>query len=109
MFKDIFGDNPGTRILDFLADHPESEYSITEIVEKSEISRPTVYKIIENLIKIKLISKSRTVGNAPLYKLNTENKLVRKMLKFDFEISKQIAELESQSAIKEYQPTLVRA
>ncbi|DAC71892.1 MAG TPA: hypothetical protein DSN98_07995 [Thermoplasmata archaeon] len=109
MFKDIFGDNAWTRILDFLADHPDSEYSITEIVEKSEISRPTVYKIMENLIAKKLISKSRTIGNAPLYKLNTENKLVTIMLKFDFAISKQIAELESQSTIKEFQPTLVKA
>ena len=106
MFKDIFGDNPWTRLLDFLADHPESEYSITELVEKSKISRPTLYKIIENLIKKKLVIKSRTVGNSPLYQLNTKNKLVRTILKFDFEVSKLFAELESQSTIKEYQPIL---
>jgi len=108
MFKDIFGDSPWTRILDFLADHPDSEYSITELVENSEISRPTLYKVMENLIQKKLISKSRIVGNTPLYRLNTGNKIVQKMMKFDFETSKLLAELESQSTFKIQKPTLVK-
>ena len=51
MFKDIFGNSPQTKILDFLADHPNYDYNISDISKNSEVSRPTVYKIIEILLK----------------------------------------------------------
>jgi len=76
MFKDIFGDSPSARVLDFLADHPDSEYSITEIVERSGISRPTLYRIIEEVLQKQLVVRTRTIGNTPLYMLNTGNTLV---------------------------------
>ena len=58
MFKDIFGDSPQTKILDFLADHPEFDYSISEIAKNSHVSRPTVYKIKDILLKKELIIKT---------------------------------------------------
>jgi DNA-binding MarR family transcriptional regulator len=49
MFKDIFGNSPQTKILDFLADHPNYDYNVSDISKHSEVSRPTVYKIIEEM------------------------------------------------------------
>lgn len=106
MFKDIFGNSPQTKILDFLADHPNYDYNVSDISKNSEVSRPTVYKIIEILLKKKLIVKTRESGNSSLYKLNTENKLVKVILKFDFELAGQIAEMESKSSVKKYEPVL---
>ena len=94
MFKDIFGNSPQTKILDFLADHPNYDYNISDISKNSEVSRPTVYKIVEILLKKKLIIKTRESGNSSLYKLNMENKLVQVILKFDFELAGQIVEME---------------
>ena len=108
MFKDIFGNNPQTKILDFLADYPRFDYSITEISEKSGVSRPTVYKIINILLEKKLIVKTRDQGNSSLYKLNTDNKLVQVMLKFDFEIASKIAEIEVKDTVKKYKPVLTK-
>ena len=51
MFRDIFGNSPQTKILDFLADHPDYDYSISEISKNSLVSRPTVYIIKDILIK----------------------------------------------------------
>jgi len=107
MFQDIFGHNSKTRILDFLTDHPRFEYSITEIAEKAEVSRPTVYKIIKTVDK-KLVIKTRDQGNSSLYQLNTENKLVQVILKFDFEIASKVAEIEAKDMVKEYKPILAR-
>jgi DNA-binding transcriptional ArsR family regulator len=87
MFKDIFGNSPQTKILDFLADHPNYDYNVSDISKNSDVSRPTVYKIIEILLKKKLIVKTRESGNSSLYKLNMENKLVQVILKFDFELA----------------------
>ncbi len=108
MFKDIFGDSPQTKILDFLTDHPEFDYSISEIAKKSHVSRPTVYKIKDILLKKELIIRTREQGGSPLYKLNIENKIVQVILKFDFEIAKKLADIESQESIKKYSATLVK-
>lgn len=106
MFKDIFGNSPQTKILDFLADHPNYDYNVSDISKHSEVSRPTVYKIIEILLKKKLIIKTRESGNSSLYKLNMENKLVQVILKFDFELAGQIAEMGSKATVKKYEPVL---
>jgi len=108
MFKDIFGDSPQTKILDFLADHPDFDYSISEIAKNSQVSRPTVYKIKDILLKKGLIIQTREQGGSPLYKLNIENKIVQVILKFDFEIAKKLADIESQESIKKYTPNLVK-
>jgi Fe2+ or Zn2+ uptake regulation protein len=92
--------------LDFLADHPDYDYNISDISKNSEVSRPTVYKIVEILLKKKLIVKTRESGNSSLYKLNMENKLVQVILKFDFELAGQIAEMESESSVKKYEAVL---
>jgi len=54
MFKDIFGDSPQTKILDFLADHPDFDYSISEIAKKlADIeSQESIKKYTPNLVKI---------------------------------------------------------
>jgi DNA-binding transcriptional ArsR family regulator len=109
MFKDIFGNNPNTKILDFLADYPRFDYSITEIAEKADVSRPTVYKIIKTLLDKKLVIKTRDQGNSSLYQLNTENKLVQVILKFDFEIASKLAEIETKDSVKKYKPVLTRS
>ena len=105
MFKDIFGDSPQTKILDFLADHPDYDYSISEISKRAQVSRPTVYKIKDILLKKGLIIHTREQGNSPLYKLNLDDKLVQVILKFDFEIAKKIADIESKESVKKYNQT----
>ena len=107
MFKNIFGNSPQTKILDFLADHPNYDYSISDIAKQSDVSRPTAYKVLDILLKRKLLIKTREMGNSSLYKLNLENKLVQTILKFDFEISRRVAELESVKTIKTYESALV--
>ena len=109
MFKDIFGDNPQTKILDFLADYPRFDYSITEISDKAGVSRPTVYKVLKLLSQKKLVIKTREQGNSSLYQLNLENRLVQLMLKFDFELAERVAEIESQDSVKKYMPTLIKS
>jgi DNA-binding transcriptional ArsR family regulator len=109
MFKDIFGDSPQTKILDFLADYPRFDYSISEISDKAGVSRPTVYKVLKLLSQKKLVIKTREQGNSSLFQLNLENRLVQLMLKFDFELADKVAEIESQDSVKKYMPTLVKS
>jgi DNA-binding transcriptional ArsR family regulator len=107
MFRDIFGRNPRTKILDFLADYPRFDYSITEISDKAEVSRPTTYKVIAALVEDKLVVKTREQGNSSLYQLNLENDLVRALLKFDFEMASQNAVDEGTAPLKYSRPAYV--
>jgi len=107
MFKYIFGDNPHTKILEFLADHTRYDYNMSDISKFSEVSRPTTYRIIEYLLEKKLVTKTREMRNSPMYKLNTESPIVRKILKLDFEIGKMIAELEDSKEIRKLEKVLV--
>ncbi len=96
MFKEIFGDSPQAKILDFLGDHPNYDYSISDLAEYTGVSRPTLYKIIPEMVKKGLIIETRKVGKSKMYKLNTENEIVKVILKFDFELANTIAKLEEE-------------
>ena len=109
MFKDIFGNNPQTKILDFLLDHPDYDYNISDIAQHSEVSRPTVYKIIDTLLEKELIVKTRESGQSSLYKLNLENQLVRLILKFDYEIASKVAEIEAKEMVQKFKPILTKS
>ncbi|PKK85252.1 MAG: hypothetical protein CVT48_06290 [Thermoplasmata archaeon HGW-Thermoplasmata-1] len=94
MFTWIFGENPFVKVLDFMTDHLDYDYSVSDIAEYSEVSRPSVYRVLPALLEKGIIAKTREVGNSTMYKLDTGNSVVRQMLKFDFELSRLIAESE---------------
>ena len=104
MFVKIFGKNPQTKILDFLADHPKYDYTISELAEKTGVSRPTLYRVLKNLMNANLVIITRRIGRSNLYQLNLKNKLVKCILRFDFEIAKIIADLEAEETVGSYEP-----
>lgn len=94
-FTERFGDTPRNRLLDFLGDHPASDYSITEMAEKAEISRPTIYRLLPELERTGLIVQTRTLGQSRLFKLNTEDEAVKGVLAADMEQSRRKAAVEA--------------
>jgi len=93
MFTEIFGNSPRVKLLDFLADHVDFDYTISQIEEFTEISRPTLYRLIGELEAEKMISLTRQVGASKFYGLNTRNGKVIEMLQMEFEaINKRLLE-----------------
>jgi hypothetical protein len=89
LFRKSLGDTPKIRVLEFLIEGRELDYSIIDIAEGAEIGRTTLFRIWEDLIKNKIITPTRQIGNAKLYKLNIENPFVKKMVEiFDETILK---------------------
>lgn len=99
MFRDIFGNSPQAKILDFLGSHPRYDYNISDLAEYAEVSRPTLYGTLPKLLKMGILMQTRKVGKSNMYKLNIDNDLVKTILKFDFELANKIAELEEQQEI----------
>jgi hypothetical protein len=86
LFKKAFGDNPKIRVLEFLLEGRELDYSITDIAEGAEIGRTTLFRIWEDLLGAKIIIFSRQIGNAQLYRLNLTNPFVKKLVEIFDEI-----------------------
>ncbi|HEV8359867.1 MAG TPA: winged helix-turn-helix domain-containing protein [Candidatus Thermoplasmatota archaeon] len=76
----MFGDAPSARILDFLAEHAEFDYNISELAKHSGVARPTVYKVVADFLKKGLLVETRKVGNSQLYQLNLESEVVQQLV-----------------------------
>jgi DNA-binding XRE family transcriptional regulator len=86
----IFGENPFIKVMDFLLENYIFDYTKTEIAKEIGISRMTIEPIWQNLIKQKIILKTKKIGNATLFKLNTKNPIVIKLRELDLVLSNKI-------------------
>ena len=83
MFTDYLGDTPRAKLLDFLGDHPTSDYNVTELASKAGITRVTVYKTLDELVKVKMVSQTRDVGQSKMFSINMEHPVIRSVLQAD--------------------------
>ena len=97
VFVEYFGDYPLVRVLDFLIDGRDMDYSMTEIAKNSNIGRTAFSEIWPQLIKRNIVLFTRKVGNARLYRLNIQNQRVKELIKMDNLITK----LETNRLLKE--------
>ena len=79
LFRKTLGDTPKIRVLEFLIEGRELDYSISDIAEGAEIGRTTLFRIWDDLIKTQMITPTRQIGNAKLYKLNLDNIFAKKL------------------------------
>jgi hypothetical protein len=93
-FRLVFGDSPTSKVLDFLIDNQEFDYSLTDIAKGAEIAWSTLHEFWPDLVRLGVVKKTRKIGRAELYKLNQENPLVKKLIEMDMLVSKQLIQLE---------------
>jgi len=86
LFRQMLGDTPKIRVLEFLIEGRELDYSISDIAEGANIGRTTLFRIFEDLLKNKIIIHTREIGNAKLFRLNINNPFVKKMTEIFDEI-----------------------
>ncbi|MBI2043401.1 hypothetical protein HYT25_03365 [Candidatus Pacearchaeota archaeon] len=86
LFRNALGDTPKIRVLEFLIEGRELDYSITDIAEGSEIGRTTLFRIWGDLVKNKIIVPTREIGNAKLFRLNTSDNFVKKLVEIFDEV-----------------------
>lgn len=83
LFLQLLGDSPLLKVLDFLLESRELDYSKKEIAESSNVSWNTLEKIWPHLLYKKIVVKVRKVGKQEMFKLNSENELVKVLIVFD--------------------------
>lgn len=80
MFTSLFGDSPQARLLGFLVDHHEFDYTIMELSRHAGVSRPATYKVVEALTDKEVLVLTRTVGASRFYRLNVDHRDVRRLI-----------------------------
>jgi|SRR3989344_3979802 len=89
VFLEKFGDYPINRVLDFLVNFQEFDYSIVDIANKAGVGYSTLKILMKTLIRNKIVIQSRIVGKAKMYKLNKENPIVKNFMQFYWNITNQ--------------------
>jgi hypothetical protein len=79
VFLDHVGDSPRMRLLQFLIEGREMDYSMTDLLN-SNVSWGTLHTLVPALLQRSMIVKTRSIGRANLYKINSENTAVKELI-----------------------------
>lgn len=83
VFVEYFGDYPLVRVLDFLIESREMDYSMTEIAKNSGVGWTSFSEIWPRLIQKEIVIPTRKIGNAKLFRLNVKNVWVKELIRMD--------------------------
>src|SRR4030042_3647709 len=82
-----FEDSSIAKLLDFFTLYKDFDYPKTEIRKNAGVSWKTLYRLWPLLEKYELVIKTRQIGRATLYKLNTESPIAKALNKLALEIA----------------------
>lgn len=88
VFAEYFGDYPLIRVLDFLIEGRDMDYSMTEIAKNSNVGWTAFSEIWPQLVKKEIVVFTRKIGNAKLFRLNIKNPWVKELIRMDNVITK---------------------
>lgn len=89
-FRMVFGDAPIVKVIDFFLDNREFDYSLTDIAKNADIGWSTLHQFWADLVALGIVTRTRRIGRAELYKLNIASPLVQKLIDLDVSISKKL-------------------
>jgi len=93
-----FGNSPKVKIVGFLIDNIPFDYSKKEIIEGSGIAKNTLMKIWKDLVDFEIVLPTRKFGKAQLYTINSDDPIIKVLMKKEFELGKRA--LEQEIAVK---------
>ena len=82
-FVEVFGSSPLIKVLDFLMTYREFDYSLSDIAKEGGVGWNTLHSFFFKLIEKGIVKETRQVGRAKLYKLNTDNPIVKKLIEIN--------------------------
>ena len=79
LFLDYVGDNPRMRVLQYLIEGQEFDYTITDMLNAG-VSWGTLNSLVPKLAELRIVIKTRKIGRATLYKINRNNIAVKQLV-----------------------------
>lgn len=87
MLADLFNDSAMVRVLDFILDKPEFDFSKAEVARQSKLTWISVNNVFPQLEKLGMIRKTRNVNRAEMYCVVKDSKLLDALHKADLQLS----------------------
>ena len=94
IFVETFGETPAVKVLDFFLTFDSFDYSKSQVAEEAGISRITLDKIWKEMVKQRMIVKTRSIGRADMYALNKGNSRVQVLQELSLKLASAFAEEE---------------
>ena len=79
IFLDYVGDSPRMRVLQYLIEGRDFDYTLTDMLN-SGVSWGTLNQLMPKFFELKIVIKTRKIGRATLYKINQDNKFVKQLV-----------------------------
>jgi len=79
-FMEVLSKSPQFKVLNVLAERPQEELTKTEIAQKAGIGRTTLYRVWNDLERMRAVAPSRHVGAVTLYRMNPQSPVVQSFL-----------------------------
>jgi len=79
IFLDYVGDNPRMRILQYLIEGREFDYTLTDMLN-ARVSWGTLNNLIPKFLELNIIIKTRKIGRVNLYRINQNDTFVKKLI-----------------------------
>ena len=80
IFRELLGDTPKIRVLEYLLEGRELDHSIGDMAKGAGINRVTLFRLWPQIEKSNIIIYRRNIGNAKLFKLNAKNPYVKSLI-----------------------------
>ncbi len=88
-FEGLFGDTPEGRLMEHFLSMPRATFSVNELLEHVDISRPTLMKDLRRFVELEVIDEVRTV-RPMVFRLNGDSDLVRAVNLLNYALIDQI-------------------
>jgi DNA-binding transcriptional ArsR family regulator len=79
----VFGDSARVKILAAMVSEAEHDLNVTDIAELAGVARSTVYDHLEELQALHLVVKTREVGGGPMYQINNDSEIVKRITEIE--------------------------
>ena len=80
LFLDYVGDNPRMRLLQYLIEGRDFDYTLTDMLNAG-VSWGTLNYLIPKFVELGMVVQTRKIGRATLYKINQNNFVVQNLIK----------------------------
>lgn len=99
IFLEHVGDNPRMRILQYLIEGRDFDYTLTDLLHAG-VSWGTLNTLVPKLLELGMVVKTRKIGRATLYKINRENVAVKRLMElYDHLILEKLNSVEQETKI----------
>lgn len=79
-FREVVGNSPTARIIEYLIECEDLDFSLTDIAEGASVGWTTLHRLWKNLETLNLIRPTRKIGNAKLFTLNKETLIAKALI-----------------------------